>query len=94
MLARLARPFQIKTRTEAFGVIYALAVGAVERGEAYLVEYPGPVGYVFAAICTLAVFMAGGKLLDSVRAPADAVSTPDPRISKPCTNTYKRLAVD
>lgn len=67
MLQKLARPFQIKTRYEAFAVIYALSLGAVERGEHYMSQYPGKVGWLFFAVCTAAVFMAGGKLLDSVR---------------------------
>ena len=66
--SKLARPFKIKTRIDALGVTYALAVGAVERGKAYLTEYPGGAGYLLAGVCTLAVFMAGGKLLDAVRA--------------------------
>jgi hypothetical protein len=31
----------VKTRFEAFAIIYALAVGATERGKAYLTLYPG-----------------------------------------------------
>ena len=69
MLKRLARPFLIKTRFEAYGVIYALAVGAVGRGIHYLHQFPGTGGYMMFAACTIAVFMAGGKILDGTRPP-------------------------
>ena len=67
MLRRLGRLFVIKTRLEAIVVIYALALGAVERGFQYVEQYPGPVGWIFFAACTAVVFMAGGKLLDMTR---------------------------
>jgi hypothetical protein len=67
MLKRLARLFTIKTRFEAFLVTYAIAVGAVERGQHYLQQYPGNLGVFIALLCTGVVFLAGGKLLDSVR---------------------------
>lgn len=79
MFNRIRRLFTIKTRFEAFAVIYALAVGAVERGQHYLVQYPGPMGYVFFAICTCAIFMAGGRLLDSVRPRPPGVERRQPR---------------
>ncbi len=65
MLAKFARLFVIKTRLEAFAIIYALAVGACTRGYQYLGQYPGPFGYVMFAACTGAVFMAGAKILDA-----------------------------
>jgi hypothetical protein len=67
MLRKLARVFQIKTRFEAFAVIYALAVGAVSRGFHYLDIYPGAIGYFFFAACSAAVFMAGAKILDATQ---------------------------
>jgi len=67
MFKRLARLFTIKTRFEAFLVTYAIAVGAVERGLHYMQQYPGTGGYLLALCCTGVVFLAGGKLLDSVR---------------------------
>lgn len=67
MFKRLARLFTIKTRFEAYLVTYAIAVGAVERGRHYMEIYPGTLGWVFAVLCTGVVFLAGGKLLDSVR---------------------------
>ncbi len=65
MLSRIARLFTIKTRLEAFAIIYAIAVGAVARGLLYLQQYPGPGGYLLFAACTGAVFIAGAKILDA-----------------------------
>jgi len=73
-LKRLARLFVIKTRTEAYLVTYAIAIGAVERGQHYMAQYPGYGGWLLAAACTGVPFIAGAKLLDSVR-PAPAGST-------------------
>lgn len=66
MLARLARLFVIKTKFEAFLVIYGLGTGAVERGVHYLGQYPGLGGKLLFALCPLAVFMAGARILDSI----------------------------
>lgn len=74
MLKRVGRLFTIKTRFEAWLITYAIAVGAVERGQHYLQMYPGWPGLLLALACTGVVFLAGAKLLDSVRAPAPAVS--------------------
>ena len=74
MLKKLGRLFQIKTRLEAWLVIYAIALGAVERGRLYLEAYPGWSGWMLAFACTGVVFLAGGKLLDSVRAPQPAIA--------------------
>jgi hypothetical protein len=71
MLKKIGRLFTIKTRLEAWLVIYAIAVGAVERGRHYLATYPGWGGWLLAIACTGVVFIAGAKLLDSVR-PAEA----------------------
>ena len=73
MFKRLGRLFKIKTRFEAFLVIYAIAVGSVERGMHYMQQFPGYGGYLLALACTGVVFLAGGKLLDSVR-PAAALA--------------------
>ena len=70
---RLARLFTIKTRTEVWLVIYALSLGAVERGRHYLEVYPGYGGLMLALACTGVVFLAGAKLLDAVR-PAPALA--------------------
>jgi hypothetical protein len=74
MLSKIGRLFQIKTRFEAWLVIYAIALGAVERGRHYLETYPGWGGWLLAIACTGVVFLAGGKLLDSVREPAPALA--------------------
>jgi len=75
MFKRLGRLFIIKTRFEAFLVTYAIAVGSIERGQHYMAQYPGFGGYLLALACTGVVFLAGGKLLDSVKAqPALAAS--------------------
>jgi hypothetical protein len=73
-LKKIGRLFQIKTRFEAWLVIYAIALGAVERGRHYLDTYPGFGGWLLAVACTGVVFVAGGKLLDSVRAPEPALA--------------------
>jgi hypothetical protein len=74
MIRKLRRLFTIKTRFEAWLVIYAIAMGAVERGRHYLETYPGWGGAMLAVACTGVVFLAGAKLLDSVRPPAPAVA--------------------
>ncbi len=72
-LKKIGRLFTIKTRWEAWLVIYAIALGAVERGRLYLETYPGFGGWMLAAACTGVVFVAGAKLLDSVRPPEPAI---------------------
>ena len=74
MLSKVGRLFTIKTRTEAWLVTYAIAVGAVERARHYLEMYPGNGGILLAIACTGVVFIAGAKLLDSVK--------PEPAIAK------------
>jgi hypothetical protein len=69
ILRKIGRLFQIKTRYEAWLVIYAIALGAVERGRHYLETYPGLGGWLLALACTGVVFIAGAKLLDSVKPP-------------------------
>ena len=67
MLQRIGRLFIIKTRTEVWFVIYAMTLGAIERGRHYMEVYPGNMGIVLALACTGVVFLAGAKLLDSVK---------------------------
>ncbi|HEX8366886.1 MAG TPA: hypothetical protein VD887_03200 [Allosphingosinicella sp.] len=67
MWKRIGRLFVIKTRLEACCVIYALGLGAIERGLHYLDLYPGFGGWLLFAACTGAVFMAGAKLLEITR---------------------------
>ncbi len=89
MLKRLARLFTIKTRFEAFLVTYAIAVGAVERGRHYLELYPGALGWTFALLCTGVVFLAGGRLLDSVKPPT-VVATAVPALAAPHRSPRRR----
>lgn len=63
---RFKRLFAVKTKFEAFLVIYALATGAVERGFGYVHRLPGTSGWLMFAACTGVVFIAGGKILDAV----------------------------
>jgi hypothetical protein len=72
-LKKIGRLFTIKTRFEAWLVIYAIALGAVERGRLYLHTFPGWGGWMLALACTAVVFIAGAKLLDSVRPAVPAV---------------------
>ena len=67
MFRKISRLFMIKTRVEAFLIIYALALGATQRGTVYLEQYPGYGGVLLFLACTVAVFMAGGKILDCLR---------------------------
>jgi hypothetical protein len=75
ILKKLGRLFTIKTRVEAWLVIYAIALGAVERGRHYLETYPGFAGWLLALACTGVVFIAGAKLLDSVRPAEPALAS-------------------
>lgn len=65
-MKRIKNLFIIKTKFEAFLVIYALALGATERGAVYMSQYPGFGGKLLALACCGAVFMAGGKILDAL----------------------------
>ncbi len=67
MLRKLSRLFVIKTRVEAYLIIFALALGATTRGNAYLQQYPGWGGWALFLACTGAVFLAGAKILDCLR---------------------------
>ena len=67
MLRKLARLFVIKTRWEAYAVIYAIAVAATQRGFHYIELYPGVGGWLLFGACTGVVFVAGAKLLDATR---------------------------
>jgi len=62
LMERIKRLFTIKTKFEAFLVIYALALGA----SVYMDQYPGVGGQLLALACSGAVFMAGGKMLDAL----------------------------
>ena len=86
MWNRFARLFVIKTKFEAYLVIYAIAVGAISRGQHYLAQMPGALGWVFAALCTGVVFVAGAKLIDSVK---PVLAIPAPRDTRPWTRSRR-----
>ena len=65
MLRRLGRLFVIKTRWEAWLIIYAIAVGAVTRGHVYQAAYPGVAGDLLFAACAALPLVAGPALLDA-----------------------------
>ena len=67
MFRKISRLFVIKTRFEAFLIIYALALGATERGTVYLDQYPGWGGILLFLACTGSVFIAGAKILDCLK---------------------------
>ena len=72
MLAKVKRLFTIKTRFEAYLIIYALALGAMTRGAQYTVEYPGWGGWMLFTATAGAVFLGGAKILDAIRYEQDA----------------------
>ena len=86
-MSKIGRLFRIETRFEAWLVIYAIALGAVERGQHYMAQYPGASGWILAAACTGVVFVAGAKLLDSVpglmlrRSAARRLAVVDPQLA-------------
>lgn len=67
MLKKIGRLFVIKTKWEAYIIIYALALGATSRGSQYLVEWPGWEGKMLFVAAMGAVFLAGAKILDALR---------------------------
>ena len=67
MLRKIGRLFVIKTRFEAFLIIYALALGSCARGTAYLQQFPGFGGQLLFLATTGAVFLGGAKILDCLR---------------------------
>ena len=67
MLEKVRRLFVIKTKWEAYLIIYALSLGAMDRGSHYLSQYPGWGGWLLMAACSGAVFLGGAKILDALR---------------------------
>lgn len=67
MLRKLGRLFVIRTRLEAFLIIYALALGSCARGMIYLQDYPGVGGKMLFLATTGAVFLGGAKILDCLK---------------------------
>lgn len=66
-MSRIRRLFTIKTRFEVLIVTYTIAVGAVERGQHYMGDYPGAGGWLLFTACLGTVFIVAAKLLDAVR---------------------------
>ena len=67
MLSKIARLFVIKNRFEAFAIIYALALGATNRGLVYLETMPPYWGEALFLAACLAVLMGGAAILDSLK---------------------------
>lgn len=67
MLSKIKRLFVIKTKFEACLIIYALALGACERGMAYIHQFPGWGGQLLFLAATGSVFLAGAKIFDCLR---------------------------
>ena len=67
MLRKIGRLFVIKNRWEAYLIIFALAMGAMDRGSHYLQQFPGWFGWILFAACSGAVFLGGAKILDALR---------------------------
>ncbi len=65
-MKKFARLFQIKTRVEVFLITYVLALGAIKRGQEYMLHYPGYTGKFFFCLTTGAVFLAAAKMLEAV----------------------------
>ena len=74
MRQRIARLFTIKTPFEAWLVIYAIALGAIERGAVYIETYPGNGGWLLFLACLGVPMIAGAKLLDAVRPVAPQIA--------------------
>lgn len=67
MLRKIGRLFVIKTRFEAYLIIFALATGAAQRGQVYLGQFPGYGGKMLFLACMGSVLLAGVKILDCLR---------------------------
>lgn len=65
--SRVKSLFTIKTRFDALLVVYAIAVGAIERGINYIHDYGGYSGILLATACLGVPIVAGAKLIDSVK---------------------------
>jgi hypothetical protein len=64
MLRKIGRLFVIKTRFEAYLIIFALATGSAQRGHVYLDQFPGFGGKLLFVACLGSVMLAGVKILD------------------------------
>ena len=77
MLKKVKRLFVIKTRFEAYLIIFALALGAMTRGAHYTLEYPGVGGWLLFTATSGAVFLGGAKILDAIRYEREAALAAD-----------------
>ena len=77
MLRKIGRLFVIKTRVEAYVIIFALATGAAQRGSVYLVQYPGTGGKLLFVAALGSVLLAGVKILDCLRFEREAALAKD-----------------
>ncbi|KEO91981.1 membrane protein [Erythrobacter longus] len=67
MLRKIGRLFVIKNRFEAFAIIYALALGATNRGLVYLEAFPPYWGEALFLAACCAVMMGGAAILDGLK---------------------------
>lgn len=67
MLRKIGRLFVIKNRFEAFAIIYALALGATNRGLVYLETFPPYWGEALFLAACCAVLMGGAAILDGLK---------------------------
>ncbi|MHA6333060.1 hypothetical protein ACXYL9_05195 [Qipengyuania sp. CAU 1752] len=81
MLRKIGRLFVIKNRFEAFLIIFALALGAMERGSHYLETMPGWFGWTLFWACGGAVILAGAKILDALKYERERADRKDNSIS-------------
>jgi hypothetical protein len=65
-MTKFRRLFILKSKFEVYLVVYALALGACERADVYLGQYPGLGGKLLALACTGSVFLAGGLMVDAI----------------------------
>ncbi|MEL7197645.1 MAG: hypothetical protein AAGL10_04945 [Pseudomonadota bacterium] len=68
MLRKIGRLFVIKNRFEAYVIIFALALGAMNRGALYLTQFPGIGGQLLFLAASGAVFLGGAAILDGLKA--------------------------
>lgn len=66
MAGKFVRLFTIRTKFEAFLVIYGIACGAIERGLHLQQQHQGWSGWFLLGLSPVIVFMAGARILDSV----------------------------
>jgi hypothetical protein len=80
MLRKIGRLFIIKTRVEAYIIIYALATGAAQRGSVYIGQYPGFGGKMLFWACMGSVMLAGVKILDCLRFEREKAAQADAKV--------------